>query len=64
MSKSTHDKNMKKKKMIKRSLIDRRSDEDRRETYSLDYFKNDGKERRVKEEQRQQGERRVNPESE
>ena len=64
MSKSTPDKNMKKKKMIKRSLIDRRSDEDRRETYSLDYFKNDGNERRVKEERRQQGERRVNPESE
>lgn len=64
MSKSTHDKNIKKEKMVKRSLIDRRSDEDRRKKYSLDYFENDGKERRVKEERRQQGERRVNPESE
>jgi len=58
MSKSTDDKNMKKEKMKKRSLIDRRSDEDRRKKYSLDYFENDGKERRVKEERRQQGERR------
>ncbi|MBW1821323.1 MAG: hypothetical protein JRI92_06090 [Deltaproteobacteria bacterium] len=58
MSKSTPDKNLKKEKMIKRSLVDRRSDGDRRETYSLDYFKNDGKERRVKEELRKQGERR------
>ena len=58
MSKSTPDKNMKKEKMIKRSLIDRRSDEDRRKTYSLDYFENDGKERRKKEERRQPGERR------
>ncbi len=58
MSKSTHDKKMKKEKMKKRSLVDRRSGEDRRKTYSLDYFKNDGKERRVKEERRKQGERR------
>jgi len=64
MSKSTHDENMKEKKMTKRSLIDRRSDEDRRKKYSLDYFESDGKERRIKEERRQQGERRVNPESE
>ncbi len=58
MSKSTDDKNMKKEKMKKRSFIDRRSGEDRRKTYSLDYFENDGKEKRVKEERRQQGERR------
>ncbi|MBW2608204.1 MAG: hypothetical protein JRD05_11280 [Deltaproteobacteria bacterium] len=58
MSKSTPDKNMKKEKMKKRSFIDRRSGEDRRKTYSLDYFENDGKEKRVKEERRQQGERR------
>ena len=58
MSKSTPDKNLKKEKKIKRSLVDRRSDGDRRETYSLDYFKNDGKERRVKEERRKRGERR------
>jgi hypothetical protein len=58
MSKSTDDKNMKKEKMKKRSFIDRRSGEDRRKTYSLDYFENDGKEKRVKEERRKQGERR------
>lgn len=58
MSKSTHDENMKEKKMTKRSIIDRRSGEDRRKTYSLDYFENDGKENRVKEERRKQGERR------
>ena len=64
MSKSTHDENLKEKNMTKRSFIDRRSGEDRRKTYSLDYFENDGKENRVKEERRKQGERRVNPESE
>ena len=64
MSKSTHDENMKEEKIKKRSFIDRRSGEDRRKTYSLDYFENDGKENRVKEERRKQGERRVNPESE
>jgi glucosamine--fructose-6-phosphate aminotransferase (isomerizing) len=58
MSKSTDDKNMKKEKMKKRSFIDRRSGEDRRKTYSLDYFENDGKENRIKEERRKQGERR------
>lgn len=58
MSKSTDDKNMKKEKMKKRSFVDRRSGEDRRKTYSLDYFENDGKEKRVKEDRRKQGERR------
>ncbi len=58
MSKSTDDKNMKKEKMKNRSFVDRRSGEDRRKTYSLDYFENDGKEKRVKEERRKQGERR------
>ena len=58
MSKSTHDENIKKEKMKKRSFIDRRSGDDRRKTYSLDYFKNDGKENRLKEERRKQGERR------
>ena len=58
MSESTDDKNLKKEKMKKRSFIDRRSGEDRRKTYSLDYFENDGKEKRVKEEGRKQGERR------
>jgi len=56
MSKATSDIN--KKKMKKRSLIDRRSGDDRRKSYSLDYFENEGKERRIKEERRQQGERR------
>ena len=64
MSKSTHDENLKEEKMAKRSFIDRRSGDDRRKTYSLDYFENDGKENRVKEERRKRGERRVNPESE
>ena len=58
MSKSTHDKNIKKEKIKNRSFIDRRSGDDRRKTYSLDYFKNDGKENRLKEERRKQGERR------
>jgi len=64
MSKSTHDENLKEKNKTKRSFIDRRSGDDRRKTYSLDYFENDGKENRVKEERRKQSERRVNPESE
>ena len=58
MSKLMHDRKIRKEKMRKRSLVDRRSGDDRRKTYSLDYFENDGKERRLKEEQRQQGERR------
>ncbi|MCP4370354.1 MAG: hypothetical protein GY797_19900 [Deltaproteobacteria bacterium] len=58
MSKATGDKNLKKEKMKKRSFIDRRSGEDRRKTYSLDYFENDGKENRIKVERRKQGERR------
>jgi len=64
MSKSTHDENLKEKNKTKRSFIDRRSGDDRRKTYSLDYFENDGKENRVKEERRKRSERRVNPESE
>ena len=58
MSQSTHDKNMKEEKLKKRSFIDRRSGEDRRKSYSLDYFENDGKENRIKEDRRKQGERR------
>ena len=58
MSKLMHDRKMRKEKMRKRSLIDRRSGDDRRKTYSLDYFENEGKERRVSEERRKQGERR------
>lgn len=58
MSKLMHDRKMRKEKMRKRSLIDRRSGDDRRKTYSLDYFENEGKERRVNEERRKQGERR------
>jgi len=58
MSKLTHDRKMKKEKMRKRSIVDRRSGDDRRKKYSLDYFESDGKERRIKEERRQLGERR------
>ena len=56
MSTAAPDKN--KKKMKKRPLVDRRSGDDRRKIYSLDYFENEGKERRLREERRQQGERR------
>lgn len=58
MSQSTDDKNRKEEKVKKRSFIDRRSGEDRRKTYSLDYFENDGKENRVKVDRRKQSERR------
>jgi len=37
----------KKPLLIKRSGIDRRSGEDKRKVYSLDYFKNNGMERRL-----------------
>jgi hypothetical protein len=40
------------------SRLDRRSGEDRRKTYSLDYFVKGGKERRQAEERRHKGERR------
>ena len=42
----------------RQSRLDRRSGEDRRKTYSLDYFLKGGKERRKAEDRRQQGERR------
>jgi hypothetical protein len=42
----------------RQSRLDRRSGEDRRKTYSLDYFVNGGKERRQAEERRHKGERR------
>ena len=58
MGQSTDDKNRKEEKVKKRSFIDRRSGEDRRKTYSLDYFENDGKENRIKVDRRKQGERR------
>ncbi len=58
MGQSTDDNNRKEEKVKKRSFIDRRSGEDRRKTYSLDYFENDGKENRVKVDRRKQGERR------
>jgi hypothetical protein len=41
------------------SLIDRRSGEDRRTVYNLDYFENGGLERRTQAERRQTGERRA-----
>ena len=42
----------------RQSKLDRRSGEDRRKTYSLDYFLKGGKERRQAEDRRHQGERR------
>jgi len=45
-------------KKDRQSRLDRRSGEDRRKTYSLDYFVNGGKERRQAEERRHKGERR------
>ena len=43
----------------RRSRIDRRSGEDRRKAYSLDYFINGGVERRKGGERRKNGERRA-----
>ena len=43
---------------MKRSRIDRRSEEDERKSYSLDYFTNGGQERRRQVERRKLGERR------
>jgi hypothetical protein len=43
----------------RRRLLDRRSGDDRRSAYSLDYFLNGGLERRHGEERRRQAERRV-----
>jgi hypothetical protein len=45
---------------LKRSLIDRRSGEDKRKVYSLDYFSMGGKKRRRGRERRTMGERRKN----
>jgi hypothetical protein len=42
----------------RRSLFDRRSGEDKRKLYNLDYFSEGGKERRKGKERRQSGERR------
>ena len=43
---------------VKRSAIDRRSGEDKRNRYNLDYFTDGGAERRKGKERRQSGERR------
>ena len=43
---------------MRRSLVDRRSGEDKRNRYSLDYFTDGGEERRRGKERRQSGERR------
>ena len=43
---------------MRRSLVDRRSGEDMRRLYSLDYFTDGGEERRRGRERRQTGERR------
>ena len=42
------------------NLVDRRSGEDRRKVYSLDYFTEGGKERRKVKERRKRDERRSN----
>ena len=46
------------KSPMRRSLVDRRSGEDKRKRYSLDYFTDGGEERRRGRERRQTGERR------
>ena len=46
------------KTSVNRSLVDRRSGEDKRKLYSLDYFTDGGQERRRGRERRQTGERR------
>ncbi len=46
------------KDSVKRSPFDRRSGEDKRIRYNLDYFTDGGKERRKGKERRQSGERR------
>ena len=46
------------KSPMRRALIDRRSGEDKRKRYSLDYFTEGGEERRRGGERRQSGERR------
>ena len=43
---------------MRRALVDRRSGEDKRKRYSLDYFTDGGAERRKGRERRQSGERR------
>jgi hypothetical protein len=43
---------------LRRALIDRRTGEDKRMRYSLDYFTEGGEERRKGRERRQSGERR------
>jgi hypothetical protein len=43
---------------MRRSLIDRRSGDDKRKLYNLDYFTDGGEERRKGTERRQSGERR------
>ena len=46
------------KTSVKRVLVDRRSGEDKRKRYSLDYFTDGGEERRKGKERRQTEERR------
>ena len=46
------------KSSMRRSLVDRRSGEDKRKLYNLDYFTDGGQERRKGRERRQSGERR------
>ena len=46
------------KSPMRRSLVDRRSGEDKRKLYNLDYFTDGGEERRKGSERRRSGERR------
>ena len=52
-SRKAHDKDP-----MRRSLVDRRTGEDKRKLYNLDYFTDGGEERRKGRERRQSGERR------
>jgi hypothetical protein len=56
--KETESKKALSKDPLRRALVDRRSGEDNRKWYSLDYFTDGGAERRKGRERRQSGERR------
>ena len=56
--KETESKKVLSKDPLRRALFDRRSGEDKRKRYSLDYFTDGGEERRKGRERRKSGERR------
>jgi hypothetical protein len=56
--KKTESKKALSKDPLRRALVDRRTGEDMRKRYSLDYFTDGGEERRKGRERRQSGERR------